>query len=64
MTWHGWAITTRFYDNGKVECFMDEVECDHVPQMHKEELKVFDSYVDYFSSKRQAEKFLVQAQNC
>lgn len=59
-----WKVTTKFFDNGKVDVYMESIQTDKRPTNTSKEFAKYDLYEDFFDTKADAEKFVVEAQHC
>lgn len=58
-----WKVTTRFFDNGKVDVSMDHMEASTMPENSSSETKKYDEYIDYFKTKKEANQWADDARN-
>lgn len=58
-----YGVSTKFYDNGKVQVSTFAVEADQIPESTYEEKAQYDEYFDYFTTKKAAEKYAEDARN-
>lgn len=56
-----WKVTTRFFDNGKVDSKMEQIEADAMPENSSSETKKYDEYIDYFKTKKEAKQWVDDA---
>lgn len=54
-----WAVTTTFYDNGRVTAnIVTSIEADQKPQAGYKETRRCDIYTDWFDTREKAEAFV------
>lgn len=53
-----YAVHSKYYDNGKTEAYMRTYELDNKPENKYKEYARYDSYTDYFTNKKEAEKLV------
>lgn len=53
-----YAVTQKYFDNGKITAYMETLELDKKPTSREKEYPTYDLYVDYFTNKKQAEKLV------
>lgn len=58
-----WKVTTRFYDNGKVDVKVEQEQGPSMPKSSSSEQKKFDEYIDYFKTKKEADQWAEDARN-
>ena len=56
-----WKVTTRFFDNGKVDSNMEQIEAATMPDNSSSETKKYDEYIDYFKTKKKAKQWVEDA---
>ena len=56
-----WKVTTRFFDNGKVDVAVEQQEGASIPKNASSEKDKFDEYIDYFDSHEEAAEWAEQA---
>lgn len=59
-----YAVTTRFYDNGKVLASRSSVESTVIPDNSYEQLDDCDKYTDWFETESEAYEFYAEACVC
>lgn len=52
-----WKVTTRFFDNGKVDVSVEQQEGATMPGGTSAEKEKFDEYIDYFKTEKEARKW-------
>lgn len=52
-----YGVNTKFYDNGKVKVHIFEVEANKKPENVCEEKTCYDEYLDYFATRKEAERY-------
>ena len=56
-----WAVTTAFYDNGRVTAnIVTSIEADQKPQAGYRETRKCDIYTDWFDTREGAEAFVAE----
>lgn len=58
-----WKVTTRFFDNGKVDVAVEQQEGASIPKNASAEKDKFDEYIDYFKTKEEADEWAEDARN-
>lgn len=58
-----WKVTTKFFDNGKVQVKLDTVEADQKPENTMVEGKMCDIYTDYYDNYKDARQAVTDAKN-
>lgn len=58
-----WKVTTRFFDNGKVDCTMERIEVTTIPESASSDTEKYDEYIDYFKTKKEAQQWADDARN-
>lgn len=58
-----WKVTTRFFDNGKVDVAVEQQEGASIPKNSSAEKDKFDEYIDYFKTKKEADEWAEDARN-
>ena len=58
-----WKVTTRFFDNGKVDATVEQQEGPTMPESTSAEKEKFDEYIGYFKTKKEARKWADDARN-
>lgn len=52
-----YSVKQKYYDSGKVEATIDELEAPYVLENVKTAEEKYDLYIDYFADKTEAKKF-------
>lgn len=58
-----WKVTTRFFDNGKVDVSVEQTDGATMPESSSSETKKYDEYIDYFKTKKEASQWAEDARN-
>lgn len=56
-----YAVCSKFYDDGRVNAYMTELELEEKPENKYKEYPRYDRYVDYYTNKKKAEKAVAEA---
>lgn len=56
-----WKVTSRFFNNGKVEANIEEIEVEKPQSCIFKSNNRFDEYQDFFDDQKEAEIFLQSA---
>lgn len=58
-----WKVTTRFFDNGKVDVRLEQIEAAAIPKNSSSDTAKYDEYIDYFKTKKEAQQWVDDARN-
>ena len=58
-----WKVTTRYFDTGKVDVFVEQIQAEKMPNDVSSETAKYDEYIEHFKTRKEAERWAEDARN-